>query len=75
MHIIIIIFINIPLISLLNLIDIKMENLTETQVQEFKNSFQIFDKDLDGVISINELGLAMRAMGHNPTEIELQEMI
>jgi calmodulin len=52
-----------------------MENLTEFQLQEFRNSFQIFDKDLDGVITIHELGIAMRAMGHNPTQIELQEMI
>ena len=52
-----------------------MENLTEAQIEEFKNSFQIFDKDMDGVITINELGVAMRAMGHNPTQIELQEIM
>lgn len=52
-----------------------MENLTPAQLEEFKNSFQIFDKDNDGVISSHELGIVMRAMGHNPTQIELQEMI
>jgi len=52
-----------------------MENLTEAQLEEFRNSFQIFDKDMDGVITSHELGIAMRAMGHNPTQIELQEMI
>ena len=52
-----------------------MENLTPAQLEEFKNSFQIFDKDMDGVITMKELGTAMRAMGHNPTQIELQEMI
>lgn len=52
-----------------------MQNLTEAQLEEFRNSFQIFDKDLDGVITIHELEIAMRAMGHNPTQIELQEMI
>ena len=52
-----------------------MEGLTPEQLEEFKNSFQVFDKDMDGLITIQELGAAMRAMGHNPTEIELQEMI
>lgn len=52
-----------------------MENLTPEQLEEFKSSFQVFDKDLDGVITVHELGIAMRAMGHNPTQIELQEMI
>ena len=44
-------------------------------VKDFDGFEQVFDKDMDGVISINELGTAMRSMGHNPTQIELQEMI
>jgi calmodulin len=52
-----------------------MENLTETQLEEFRESFNVFDRDGDGFISIVELELAMRAMGHNPTRIELEEMI
>lgn len=52
-----------------------MEHLTEEQLEEFRIAFKLFDKNEDGLISISELGIAMRAMGHNPTDIELQEMI
>ena len=37
--------------------------------------FDLFDKDNDGFITIKELATVMRSLGHNPTEIELQEMI
>ena len=52
-----------------------MEKLNEAQLAEFKTAFQTFDKDKDGKINLRELGVAMRAMGHNPTDIELREMI
>ena len=42
---------------------------------EMKEAFQLFDKDGDGTISTTELGTAMRALGQNPTEKELTEMI
>ena len=35
----------------------------------------MIDKDGDGTITINELGVVMQAMGHNPTQVELQDMI
>lgn len=40
-----------------------------------KEAFTIFDKDGDGVITSKELGTVMRALGQNPTEAELQDMI
>ena len=52
-----------------------MEQLSEQQIEEFKKAFQHFDMNGDGVISIDELSVAMRELGHYPTEIELQEMI
>ncbi|EDV42926.1 uncharacterized protein Dana_GF16772 [Drosophila ananassae] len=52
-----------------------MSDLTEEQVAEFKEAFIQFDKDGTGKISTRELGAVMRALGQNPTESELQDMI
>lgn len=37
--------------------------------------FNLFDKNQDGSIDINELGDGMRAMGGNPTDAEIQQMM
>ena len=50
-------------------------NLTKEQVAELKESFNEFDVDGGGTITTKELGYAMRAMGMNPTENELLELI
>ncbi|XP_021344883.1 neo-calmodulin-like, partial [Mizuhopecten yessoensis] len=42
---------------------------------EYKEAFNMYDKDHDGIISTQKLGAVLRALGHNPTEIEMQEMI
>ena len=52
-----------------------MEKLTEQQIAEYKEAFNIFDKDGDGAISAKEIGTVMRVLGHNPTEAELQEIV
>jgi len=49
-------------------------NLTEEQIQEFKEAFSLFDKDGDGIIPIKELGTIMRSLTANPTEAQLQDM-
>ena len=51
------------------------ENLSEEQVAELKQAFDEFDVDGGGTINTKELGWAMRAMGMNPTENELLELI
>ena len=51
------------------------EDLTEEQKQEFKDVFSLFDKDGDGTVSTKELGVVMRALGQNPTDAEIAEMI
>lgn len=48
---------------------------SEEQLAEFKEAFCLFDKDGDGCIVAKELGPVMRALGQNPTESELHDMI
>ncbi|XP_061172578.1 calmodulin-A-like [Saccostrea echinata] len=49
--------------------------LSDEQVAEFREAFNLFDKDGDGSITTTELGTVMRSLGQNPTESELQDMI
>ncbi len=51
------------------------DHLTEEQIAEFKEAFQIFDKDGDGMITTKELGTVMRSLGQNLSEDELKAMI
>jgi len=44
-------------------------------VEELRETFSLFDQNHDGTISSAELGTAMRWLGQNPTENELQDMI
>ena len=46
-----------------------------TSVVEYKEAFSLFDKNGDGNISSQELGIVMRSLGQNPTESELHDMI
>ena len=52
-----------------------LENLTDEQIAEFKEAFQIFDKDGDGSITTKELGTVMRSLGQNPSDDEIRQMI
>lgn len=48
---------------------------TPEQLAEWKEAFQLFDKDGDGSIATTELGTVMRALGASPTQAEVAEMI
>ena len=52
-----------------------INNLTEEQIAEFQEAFQIFDKDGDGSITTKELGTVMRSLGQNPSDEEVRQMI
>ena len=51
------------------------DHLTEEKIQEFKEAFEIFDKDKDGYITVKELGEIMKQLNQLPSELELQDMI
>ncbi len=51
------------------------EQLTEDKIAEFREAFEIFDKNKDGYITIKELGEIMKNLGQSPTEAELTDMI
>jgi len=49
--------------------------LSPEQVAEFKEAFNLFDKNGDGSITISELETVMRSLGQTPTKDELAAMI
>lgn len=49
--------------------------LTSEQVGELKDAFNLFDKNGDGRITCQELGIVMRSLGQRPSEDELKEMV
>jgi len=52
-----------------------VETLNADQIQEFRQAFDIIDRNGDGVITIDDLAAVMRAIGQTPTSNELQDMI
>jgi len=53
----------------------KIEGLTPEQVAEFKEAFDLFDKNGDGQVTASELGAVMESLGHCPTEEQLMDMV
>lgn len=51
------------------------ETMTEHEIAELRMAFSIFDKDGDGKINTEELGIGMRRLGQNLTEAELQDVV
>ncbi|VDO01724.1 unnamed protein product [Rodentolepis nana] len=51
------------------------DRLTRKEVEGFREAFNLFDKDGDGSITIEELGSVMRSLGLHPTDEELGDMI
>ncbi len=54
---------------------IYFEDLDKKTIDECKEVFDLFDKDKDGAIETKELGYVLNALGFNPTQSELLEMI
>ena len=52
-----------------------VETLTAEQIQEFRQAFDIIDRNGDGAITTDDLATVMRAIGQSPTSNELTDMI
>lgn len=52
-----------------------IDDLTEDQIKEIKEAFALFDRDGDGHITPNEIGIVMRSLGQNPTEADLHDLM
>jgi len=49
--------------------------LTEQQIAELREAFQLFDKDGDGHVTPKELRIVLQTLGQNPTMELINEMI
>lgn len=50
-------------------------SLINNYFSEFREAFNLFDKNKDNVISAKELGTVMRALGQSPTDKDIELMI
>merc|ERR1712167_28149 len=53
----------------------KKSNMSEEQLQEIREAFDLFDTDGSGTIDARELKVAMRALGFQVKKAEVRKMI
>merc|ERR1711943_92550 len=53
----------------------KEVQVSEKDLEEFKEAFELFDTDKSGTIDANELAFCMRALGFEPTGDEVAAML
>ncbi|CRL00886.1 CLUMA_CG014137, isoform A [Clunio marinus] len=51
------------------------EQISEKQMKKFKVAFSVFDKNDDGIITIEELGNVMELLGQKPSKTAMLSMI
>ncbi|CAM9990405.1 unnamed protein product [Ectocarpus sp. 6 AP-2014] len=51
------------------------KELSEEEIEDYKEAFSNFDKDGNGNIDELELGVVMRSLGYSPTNQQLKEMM
>ena len=54
---------------------IQAMRMKKEQLELFRDTFVIFDKDGDGTIDSKELSTVLKSMGYNPTHEEIKEMV
>uniref|UniRef100_A0A914Y652 EF-hand domain-containing protein n=1 Tax=Panagrolaimus superbus TaxID=310955 RepID=A0A914Y652_9BILA len=53
----------------------RYDDISQEQLDEFKEAFKLFDRDGDGMITCTELGEVFQRLGQAPTESELKDMV
>ena len=48
-----------------------MEEIPESKLKEYRDAFELFDKDKDGTITAKELANVMKSLNQDPSEQEL----
>ncbi|XP_789104.5 calmodulin-A [Strongylocentrotus purpuratus] len=49
--------------------------LTTEQMEEYREAFNSFDRNNDGVISVDEFGDVIRTLGQNPTKKDIEDAV
>lgn len=57
------------------LYDFSLHVCVRVRSAEIREAFKVFDRDGNGFISKQELGMAMRSLGYMPNEVELEVII
>ncbi|KAF9091551.1 hypothetical protein BGX23_005062 [Mortierella sp. AD031] len=52
-----------------------MATISEDQISEFKEGFSLFDRKGNGTIESDSLGDLLRALGQNPTQAQVRDLI
>ncbi|KAL1421866.1 hypothetical protein MTO96_022581 [Rhipicephalus appendiculatus] len=51
------------------------ELLDEEEADHFRQAFELFDQDCDGLITAQEMGAVMRTLGYGANDVEAQRMV
>lgn len=54
---------------------IQAMRMNKEQLELFRDTFVIFDKDGDGTIDSKELSTVLKSMGYNPSQEEIKDMV
>ena len=61
----------IPVLGIKN----NMAEISDEQMETYRDAFALFDKRGDNKIALSDLGNALRALGLNPTEVSMLHFI
>ena len=58
-----------------DMLDFRQYNITEDQMQEIREAFDLFDVDGSGHVDVRELKISMRALGFDVKKSEVRSMV